>query len=432
MKPSNETLDPILEGKLAAFRVIPERDRAAAATGRAAFLAEAQALSARTSRPPAVPAARPQRLNSWKDNLTNLFRRKERSYMPIILSTLLVLSLLAGGAGATVFAAQDNLPGQGLYSLKTLSEDLRLGLTADPETQLALSLEFANRRIAEWGLLVKMGEALPEDSLQRYEYNLDQALAAAAGMDNAALALAIQKLTAELGLQVQNLEQLAKQPDSSAEAMLVRAREMVRERFRWVEAGRTNPAAFREQVRRHTAEHKAGGTPPTGWGEGYGPGRQATMTPTPGGDGYGPGPLATNTPTPGGGYGPGPGPDPSRTPGGDHGYGPRPAEPTHTPGGGHGPGPGPDPSRTPPPGGGDCAIGPCPTHTPDGGHHGHGPTATPGPGDGGGNGPGPNPSPGPTDDHGAGDGGGSGPGPNPSLGPADDHGPGEGGGGGHS
>lgn len=65
--------------------------------------------------------------------------------MTIILSIILVLGL----GGGTVAAAQNDLPGQALYRVKLISEQMRLRAAGSAEAKTALNLEFASRRAVE-------------------------------------------------------------------------------------------------------------------------------------------------------------------------------------------------------------------------------------------------------------------------------------------
>lgn len=72
----------------------------------------------------------------------------------ILIVTTLVS--LFGGAGA-VYAADDAVPGDILYPVKTLVEDARL-LLADEEADVDLLLEFLDERLAEIGILLDEGD----------------------------------------------------------------------------------------------------------------------------------------------------------------------------------------------------------------------------------------------------------------------------------
>lgn len=327
MKQSREPLDSLVQEKLALIRAVPARDPAGAARRRASFLEEAQSLN------PAVSDSPLRRHKGWISSAKLIFRTKERSPMLATLaSILLVVSVLLGGTGITVLAAQDSLPDQPLYDLKTFSEDLRIRLLADQQSQLDLDLEFTARRVQELITLSGAGEAPPEAVFTRLQTHLNHALEHAAGLEQNRFPAALQKLQQALQTQEQKLGRAQEQTPSSSQSYLTRAREMVQVRLRLVEEGLKNPSILQERLRNQEQLHlRVGtGTPcgaqcqepdDTGTGAGYGPGPYVAGTPTLGGDygpgpgpvstseggsGYGPGSYVTGTPTPGSGYGPGP------------------------------------------------------------------------------------------------------------------------------
>ena len=136
------------------LRPVPQRDVAALATGRAKFLADADLLKQTVSITPE------QRHNGWFYKISNqsIFSQKERTPMyAIFVSVFVALALFFGGAGATAYAAQDSLPGDILYPLKTATEDLRLSLSLDAEGDLSLYQQFTQQRVNEISALASRG-----------------------------------------------------------------------------------------------------------------------------------------------------------------------------------------------------------------------------------------------------------------------------------
>ena len=377
MKQSREPLDSLVQERLALIRPVPARDPAGAARRRASFLEEAQSLN------PAVSDSPLRRHKGWISSAKLIFRTKERSPMLATLaSILLVVSILLGGTGITVLAAQDSLPDQPLYDLKTFSEDLRIRLLADQQSQLDLDLEFTARRVQELITLSRAGEAPPEAVFTRLQTHLNHALEHAAGLEQNRFPAALQKLQQALQTQEQKLGRAQAQTPSSSQSHLTRAREMVQIRLRLVEEGLKNPSILQERLRNQEqlhlraetgtatgAQHR--GPEQTGPGAGTGPGPYVTGTPTLGGN-YGPGPGPVSTSNGGSRVGPGPYVTGTPTPGSDYGPGPI-LEPTKASGDGYGPGPqstqspcyqcGPGPHATEGQGGPD-GPGPHPTDDP--------------------------------------------------------------------
>lgn len=171
MSQPEKKLDPRVADALASLKNIPPRDPQAAARGRAQFLSEAESLRQAVSKP-AFPR---HKVHKQKPNLFR--RRKEKfSMIPLLTSILVAFTLLAGGAGATAYAAQDALPGEALFPVKTWIEDVQLAL-ADEDTSSALQLEtqFTQRRMDEMATLIVGGQfdALPE-AVAQFENQLGQ------------------------------------------------------------------------------------------------------------------------------------------------------------------------------------------------------------------------------------------------------------------
>jgi hypothetical protein len=80
--------------------------------------------------------------------------------------------MLFGGAGATVYAAQDSMPNDSLYAVKTWSEDVKLGLTSDPAAKYDLLESYLYRRFAELDALLADGETIPDDFVTRTQDQL--------------------------------------------------------------------------------------------------------------------------------------------------------------------------------------------------------------------------------------------------------------------
>ncbi len=332
-KPEEE-LSPRVDYYLDALRSVPPRDPRRAARTRARFIA--QAVSAR-------PAPRH---TGW----TFILFGKERKMVQILISLLLVLASVAGFTG-TLYAAQDDLPGQTLYPLKTWSEEVSLALTADPARQVERLMEMTQRRMEEVVALTQAGQVPPETVLQRMEQHLYRAMERAAAQGDEQMVRTLSRVEERLRAMQQRLASIPQTP--------------VRERVwtqleawrRLAEVGEADPAQFRQRIRERVRQSAPGSPEPPGPG---GP----MVTPD---TGAGPGPMRTP--------GAGPGSGPMRTPG----VGPGPG-PMATPGKGPGPGqmetpgtgPGPMPSATCTPGSGP---GPGPMETP-----GSGPMETPGPG----------------------------------------------------
>lgn len=366
MKQNEENPELFVQKQLEKLRQAPPRNLEKAARGRSQYLAQARLAAARVNSQQAVSNTTLSRLNGWIGLIRNPLRRKEQYSMIGVFSTLVVImALVMGGAGATVYAAQDSLPNQGLYSLKIASEDVQLRLANNEQTQIKLQLAYADRRVSEIAALMAAGEPAPEQAANRLENHLRQALQLAAGMDGDALPPALLQIRTHMHSQERLMEMMHSNMPAAADPVLARVRLMLRQQINLVEEGLADPQNFRNRLQYQFRELVGTPDPETtpaatrnSYGPGPGPGTQACeeCTPVMDGTGPGPGPVQNGqTPEPGQGQGPGPGPaaTPSQAPGGSGGGGP---SATQEPGGGN-----PDPSQEP--GGGGS---PSPSQDPGG------------------------------------------------------------------
>ena len=267
---------------------------------------------------------------------------------------VLIASLLLGGGGATVAAAQNSQPNQLLYGVKVLSEDVRIGLSADPQSEYLLALEFANRRAAEIQKILQDDNTPPEMVQTRYQSQVEQAIQFAVNLPDDQAVRALEQIHAQLQTQQQTFLQFQAKGSAPTDATILLILQMLHEQLQLVEAGLTNPTQLRDQLHLRDQQRilnrqvsttpgsqSTQVTPGTGdgnpWttgtptpGSGYGPGKGTggcdNCTPT--STGQGGNPWTTGTPTPGSGYGPGPGPEltSTRTPGSGYGSGLQPTQ----------------------------------------------------------------------------------------------------------
>lgn len=102
----------------------------------------------------------------------------------IALALIIVVAMLSGGF-VTALAAGSALPGDALYPLKLEVERARLSLTADPERQAELYLQFAEKRLDEMNALAELGQyAALEQLAAQYNFNVAMALHKAQDLEN--------------------------------------------------------------------------------------------------------------------------------------------------------------------------------------------------------------------------------------------------------
>lgn len=235
------------------LRNMPPRDPGKAAAGRAEFLSRAENQFA------GMPVSQTQnrRLNGWIAGIITPFKRKERFDMfSILTAVVLTLTVLFGGAGATVYAAQDSLPDDALYSVKTFSEDLRLNLAVDPEGQIDLLLKYADERVEEMAALVGQGEPVPQEVQSRYEKLMGNALQVAAGLKSEQML----KNMGAIQLRAKNQERITKQISVGA-GVATQIRKSweaaIEEQLQILEIGLQDPQAFQNQFQ-HQFQYQQG------------------------------------------------------------------------------------------------------------------------------------------------------------------------------
>jgi len=168
----NQRLNTEPEETLQILQVVPERDANTALRGRNLFLAEARDLKHNVS-----PSAK-RRHSIWMQKIQPIFpfRKEGVPVLTQVISALLILATLLGGAGAgTVFAAQSSMPNDMLYPIKTWSENVRLDLATTPEKDIDLLLEFADRRIDEMLTLAEEGSDVQEPLMTQLQTHLELA-----------------------------------------------------------------------------------------------------------------------------------------------------------------------------------------------------------------------------------------------------------------
>ena len=349
MKLSNPMQNFSLEDWFSILRPIPSRNAQAVKRGKEKFLLQARLMSKSVSK------TRDQRHIWWIDSIKNYTHNKEFSPMYVtIASIVLILSLMFGGTGATVLAAQASLPNQFLYQVKTFSEELALRYSQQDSQRLQMELEYANRRVDEMVVMAEMDIEPPESVLTRLEAHLDRVIALAARTEDAQMTRTLSQIRDRLQQQIRSLDEAP-----AVGPIMTKAMQSIQLRLHWVELGLNEPMVFQEQAHIRNQFNQ-----PPDLGEGFGPGANREN----GSNSYGPGPGSSDG-SPGDGSGPhmesdppGPGPNPDREPGTNPDNDRKPED------SGYQPGPNPDPGQDPDNGGdksGQCSDQTCSGPNPD-------------------------------------------------------------------
>lgn len=105
----------------------------------------------------------------------NLQNKSNR--MKILVFVSLIAVLLLGSIGATSVAAKSAIPGDALYSLKTIVEQTQLKLSKDAANRAQLKISFAEERLEEISKLVEEGRYLEiQETVLAFESAINGAL----------------------------------------------------------------------------------------------------------------------------------------------------------------------------------------------------------------------------------------------------------------
>jgi len=203
--------------------------------------------------------------------------------MKLVLATRLVTVLLAvvvGTAalgGGIVWAAGDSLPGDLLYPVKLVTEDVRLALASAPGDQVDLARGVAEERAEEVQALVAAGRLVPDETVVRMEQHVERALAQAArASDDEEMAGLLTCIAERTRTQAQMLEQVQTMAPRQAQAGLERAVTVCRRGAEAAEDGLNDPQMFRYRYRH---QHRVYPEPAEGTPEPTNEPEQVTATP---------------------------------------------------------------------------------------------------------------------------------------------------------
>ena len=240
-----DDLDPQLKKKLEKLQEVPPRTERDILRGKALFLNKAVNIA---SQP--VTGLQKWRRKKWLGKKPDpALTRKERfPVMGTVTAIVLALALLFGGTGGTVYASQSSIPGEALYPVKTLSEDVRNMITIDPQASIDLNLDLADRRVAEIASLEEEGLPLEESVVVRLENHLNTALQQAANLEGDEFDEAVEQVKSRLEVQEKNMQQVNMNEDPKGEALRIMSSNMIQERIRLLEEGEESPVMLKQQL----------------------------------------------------------------------------------------------------------------------------------------------------------------------------------------
>lgn len=153
-----------------------------------------------------------------------------------LISIFLIISTLLGGSGITVAAAQSSQPGDLLYPLKILSEDVYYQLTSGDQTHLNLMLDYTERRMAEIEQLLQNGQLPGDEVLLRLLMHIQTALELAARQTPEEASQLLEQIRTRLEEQLRVRLQTNTDSNPAGDALQLRIRDMIQERIGWIDS----------------------------------------------------------------------------------------------------------------------------------------------------------------------------------------------------
>jgi len=218
---------------------VPERDPRDSARGRAAFLAQADKRQSTDH-------------SGWITTIRESYHSISSQFVQRRLAAatglLLVVFLVIGALGGTVYAAQNSLPEQTLYSVKTFTEDIRLRYASQPEQKLQLLETLSQRRVDELSALSNQGQDIPSSALARMEQHTDTMLQISSAQQENELSRTLFRVRNILQKQQETLTKLARSESDPPSQALSRVQKKLHAKLALIEIGMEDPASFREKI----------------------------------------------------------------------------------------------------------------------------------------------------------------------------------------
>ena len=237
-------LESMIQKRLDDLKSVPPRNPKTAARARARFLAQA------------IAASEAQRHTGWGF----IFRQRQFA-MNMVMALLMIAGLFVGGA-TTVQAAQDDLPNEPLYVVKTWSEDVSLQFENNPEAKADRLMELAETRVQEIARLVESGQTPPGHVERRLERHLEQTFQLYSKMDDASLDQGLQQLRDQLQQQDHAMQSLQTHATQNAQPILESTRLLLEMHLQVVDDGLLDHEVFRNSVQ-NGVRHGQTEVPPT-------------------------------------------------------------------------------------------------------------------------------------------------------------------------
>lgn len=217
----------------------PQREPRDTSRGRAAFLARAEQGQA---------ADRTGWFSWIKESMPSLSAPFSRPRLTAASGLLIAVLFAIGVLGGTAYAAQNSLPEDTLYPVKTFTEDVRLKYTAQPKKKIQLLETYSLRRVEELDAISKQGQKIPSSMLERMEQHTDTMLKLSAEQEEHELSGTLIQVRNVLRAQDEALEKLTRSERVPASQALSRVQKKLDSKLVLVENGINNPASFQQNM----------------------------------------------------------------------------------------------------------------------------------------------------------------------------------------
>jgi len=243
MTRAENELDEFGKRVLAPLRPVPPVDPQVAAEAKMKYLLQGEHLRQELiSQSGGIGTTQVRR----KPNILQLLQHKPM--MKALFAILLAVVIILAGSSFTVYAAQSSLPGEPLYTLKSWSEDVRLSMTFSTKAKLKLTLDYTNRRVDEISSLLAGGKALNDQTSNRFQRELEDALQLAAQLDDTQIQNALSQIRSHAEHQGRTMEGLLGTLPPQAKSAILHLQERLDEQVDLSTIGKTDPHEFRLQI----------------------------------------------------------------------------------------------------------------------------------------------------------------------------------------
>jgi hypothetical protein len=309
MTRAEDELDEFGKRTLTTLRATPPLDSQLIMEVKAKYLMEGEDLRLEIN-------SQPERKATAQSKFSLLGVLQRKPIMKALVAGILAFVVFLAGSSFTVFASQGSLPGDVLYPIKSLSEDVRLSFTSSPNARLGLILKFTNRRMDEISTLMAKGNQVSEQTTDRFQRELEDALQLAAQLDDTQIQHGLGEIKSQAEKQGITIQELISKLPPQAEPAVLKLQERLNEHVQLSNFGEANPKEFRAKIHERREKLKGPKHLPNS-DQSQSPGDKTTSTAIPSEDGSNHG-SKMNQPTE----------DPGQSGQGNGNHGPN---PSHTP-----------------------------------------------------------------------------------------------------